>query len=170
MNTLITDTSVYDISTDCRIELLVIHNVAVLTTFHPSTTYAFANTVCVFIAVGFLSVWDVSTSSSESSKTLKMVAVPSPETLATTVWVTGTWRFSKLNLKTRQFSAPYPLFTNLHDVAPPKIWVISLVVSHLLNKSPRCVGPIIQGRIQVRSPMLYFLKSCLTFKNRASYI
>jgi hypothetical protein len=99
MNTLITDTSVYGISTDCRIELLVIHNVAVLTTFHPSTTYAFANTVCVLIAVGFLSVWDVSTSSLESSKTLKMVAVPSPETSATTVWVRGTWRFSKIKKK-----------------------------------------------------------------------
>lgn len=84
MNTLITDTSVYDISLDCRIELSVIHNVDILTTFHPSTTYAFANTVCLFIAVGFLSVWDFGTSSSEASKTLKMVAVPSPETSITT--------------------------------------------------------------------------------------
>ena len=84
MNTLITDTSVYDISLDCRIELSVIHNVDILTTFHPSTTYAFANTVCVFIAVGFLSVWDFGTSTSEASKTLKMVAVPSPETSVTT--------------------------------------------------------------------------------------
>ena len=70
----------YDISIACRIELSVIHNADILTTFHPSTTYAFADTVCVFVAVGFLSVGDVSTSSSESSKTLKMVAVPSPET------------------------------------------------------------------------------------------
>ena len=42
-------------------------------------------------------MWDVSTSFSESSKTLKMVAVPSSETSVTTGWITGTWQFSKWN-------------------------------------------------------------------------
>jgi hypothetical protein len=48
MNTSITDTSVYDISIDWRIELSVIHNVGVLTTFHhPLHMHLQIQCVCV---------------------------------------------------------------------------------------------------------------------------